>query len=102
MFSSQQFGSMKKSAYLISMARGELIDEEALFAALKSGQIAGAAADVFVQEPPGNNPLLSLPNFMAMPHCGGQTPEALKRMGEITGENILRCLRGDKPLYAAS
>jgi D-3-phosphoglycerate dehydrogenase len=102
MFGPAQFGLMKKSAFLISMARGELIDEEALFASLKSGQIAGAAVDVFVQEPPGNNPLLSLPNFIAMPHCGGQTPEALRRMGEITGENILRCLRGEKPLHAAS
>jgi D-3-phosphoglycerate dehydrogenase len=70
-----------------------------LFEALKAKQIAGAATDVFVKEPPGRNPLLELDNFIAMPHCGGQTPEALRRMGEITAENALRVLRGEKPLY---
>lgn len=90
---------MKRSAFLINTARGELIDEQALFEALRDGVIAGAAADVFVKEPPGNNPLLTQENFIGMAHCGGQTHEALRKMGEVTGENILRVVRGEKPLY---
>jgi D-3-phosphoglycerate dehydrogenase / 2-oxoglutarate reductase len=101
MFGAEQFQQMKPTAFLVNVARGELVDETALFAALKSKRIAGAATDVFVKEPPGKNPLLDLNNFIAMPHCGGQTPEALRRMGEITAENALRVLRGEKPLYEA-
>lgn len=99
LFGPAQFARMKPLARLINLARGELVDEAALCDALKSKRIAGAASDVFVQEPPGANPLLSLDSFIAMPHCGGQTTEALRRMGEITGENILRVLHGEKPLY---
>lgn len=99
MINSETLAQMKPSAVLINTARGELVDEKALFEALKNGTIAGAATDVFVKEPPGENPLLGLDNFIAMPHCGGQTPEALRRMGENTAENILRVLRGEKPLY---
>jgi D-3-phosphoglycerate dehydrogenase len=90
---------MQQTAYLINTARGELVDEAALYDALKSGVIAGAASDVFTQEPPGDSPLLRLENFIAMPHSGGQTPEGLRRMGEITAENALRVLRGLEPLY---
>ncbi|MDR2443480.1 MAG: hydroxyacid dehydrogenase [Deltaproteobacteria bacterium] len=67
---------MKDSAYLINCARGGLIDEEALYSALKEGKLAGAASDVFVQEPPGWSPLLSLDNFAATPHLGASTYEA--------------------------
>jgi D-3-phosphoglycerate dehydrogenase len=97
-----QLGRMKRGAFLINTARGELVDEAALYEALKNATIAGAATDVFAKEPPGSNPLLTLDNFIAMPHCGGQTPEALRRMGENTAENILRVLRGEKPLYEVS
>ena len=99
MFGAEQFQQMKPTAFLVNVARGELVDEAALFDALKAKRIAGAATDVFVKEPPGKNPLLELDNFIATPHCGGQTPEALRRMGEITAENALRVLRGEKPLY---
>ncbi len=94
-----QLAQMKPGAFLINTARGELVDENALYEALRSGKLAGAATDVFVQEPPGDNPLLTLPNFIAMPHSAGQTPEGLRRMGEITAENALRVLRGQEPLY---
>jgi D-3-phosphoglycerate dehydrogenase len=90
---------MKPTAYLINTARGELVEEAALYDALKEGRIAGAASDVFVREPPGENPLLTLDNFIAMPHSGGQTPEAQRRMGRITAENVLRVLRGEEPLH---
>jgi len=91
---------MKPSALLINTARGELVDEAALYESLRSGRLGGVATDVFVQEPPGDSPLLTLPNFLATPHSAGQTPEGLRRMGEITAENALRVLRGEKPLYS--
>ncbi|CCW36293.1 phosphoglycerate dehydrogenase-like oxidoreductase [Chthonomonas calidirosea] len=93
-----QLHRMKPTAYLINTSRGELVDEEALYQALKEGWIAGAASDVFSKEPPGEHPLLSLPNFIAMPHCGGQTQEGLRRMGESVAENVLRVLQGQEPL----
>ncbi len=94
-----QLARMQPTTYLLNTARGELVDEAALYEALKSGGIAGAASDVFIREPPGGHPLLTLENFIAMPHSGGQTPEGLRRMGEITAENALRVLRGQEPLY---
>ena len=75
------------------------MDETALYEALQQGRLAAPASDVFIQEPPGDNPLLTLNNFIAMPHSAGQTPEGLRRMGEITAENALRVLRGEAPLY---
>ena len=91
--------AMKPTAFLINTSRGELVDESALHEALRTGIIAGAASDVFHKEPPGDNPLLKLDNFIAAPHSAGQTPEGLRRMGEITAENALRVLRGEAPLY---
>jgi D-3-phosphoglycerate dehydrogenase len=99
MIGAAQLALMKPAAYLINTARGALVDEAALFEALKNKQIAGAASDVFVKEPPGDNPLLTLDNFIAMPHCGSQTPESKRRMTETTVENILRVLRGEEPLF---
>jgi D-3-phosphoglycerate dehydrogenase len=90
---------MKPGAYLINTSRGELVDEAALAAALRQGRLAGAASDVFSKEPPGDNPLLSLENFIATPHSAGQTEEGLRRMGEITAENVLRVLAGAAPLF---
>ncbi len=95
----EQLAQMKPSAFLINTARGELVDEMALYEALSQGKLAGAASDVFVKEPPGDNPLLKLENFIAMPHSAGQTVEGLRKMGEITAENALRVLRGEEPLY---
>lgn len=85
---------MKPGAYLINTARGDLVDEKALAAALSAGRIAGAASDVFEQEPPGNSPLLALDNFIAMPHSAGQTQEGLRQMGEVTADNVIRALTG--------
>ncbi|HZR39940.1 MAG TPA: phosphoglycerate dehydrogenase [Ktedonobacteraceae bacterium] len=90
---------MKAGAYLINTARGELVDEEALAQALREGRLGGAASDVFVKEPPSENPLLALDNFIAAPHSAGQTHEGLRRMGEVTVENVLRVLAGQPPLF---
>lgn len=95
----EQLQWMKPSAFLINTARGELVDEAALYDALVAGHIAGAAADVFAQEPPTGSPLLTLPQFIASPHSAGQTKEGLQRMGEVTAENALRVLRGEEPLH---
>ena len=100
MIGAEQLRRMKKTAYLINTARGELVDEAALYAALKDRTIAGAATDVFAKEPPGaQHPLLTLENFVATPHSAGQTPEGLRRMGEVCAENVMRVLRGEEPLY---
>jgi D-3-phosphoglycerate dehydrogenase len=89
----------KPGAYLINTARGELIDEQALADALQSGRLAGAACDVFTHEPPTGSPLLALDTFIAMPHSAGQTTAGLRKMGEMTAENVLRALAGEEPLY---
>lgn len=90
---------MKPTAYLINTARGELIDEAALAEALRERRIAGAACDVFLREPPGDNALLTLDNFIAAPHGAGQTQDGLRKLGEVTVDNILRVLNGQEPLY---
>lgn len=96
-----ELACMKSTAYLINTARGGLVDEAALAEALSAGKLAGAAADVFVQEPPGDHPLLRLDNFIATPHVGGYTAEGQRRMGEVTAENVIRVLQGQRPLYEA-
>ncbi len=99
MINADTLASMKTGAYVINTARGELIDEVALADALRQGKLAGAATDVFQKEPPGDNPLLQLRNFIAMPHSAGQTQEGLRRMGDVTADNIIRVLQGEQPLY---
>jgi D-3-phosphoglycerate dehydrogenase len=72
---------MKASAILINTARGDLVDEEALKQQLMAGKLAGAAFDVFADEPPADQELLNLPNFIGTPHIGGSTEEAILAMG---------------------
>jgi D-3-phosphoglycerate dehydrogenase len=72
---------MKTGARIINAARGELIDESSLAAALKSGKLAGAALDVFAEEPPKNSPLVGLSNVIATPHVAGSTTEAQEEVG---------------------
>jgi len=95
MFNAARLARMKPTAFLVNTARGGIVDEPALYEALKNNRIAGAALDVFVEEPtPKDNPLLALPNFIAAPHVAGVTREAVDRMGIVAVENILSVLDG--------
>jgi D-3-phosphoglycerate dehydrogenase len=76
MVSTKEFNLMKKGVMLIDCSRGGVVDQEALYQALVSGKVAGAALDVFEEEPPNNNKLLTLNNVIATPHMGAQTFEA--------------------------
>jgi D-3-phosphoglycerate dehydrogenase len=88
---------MKPSAYLINCARGGVVDEKALFETLKNRRIAGAALDVFEEEPPRDNPLLSLDNVVFSPHIGANTKEGQIRAGTICAEQMLKVLNGEEP-----
>jgi phosphoglycerate dehydrogenase-like enzyme len=90
---------MKPTAFLINTARGAIVDSEALYDALRSGQIAGAALDVTDPEPlPGGHPLLALDNCLVCPHIGSATVGTRTRMALLAAENILNVLDGKPPL----
>jgi len=89
---------MKKTAYLINNARGPIVDEKALYKALKEGWIAGAALDVFEQEPtPLENPLLKLDNVVVAPHISSSSYETRSRMAEMVAENLVAFFEGKTP-----
>lgn len=92
----------RPTAYLINAARGGIVDEAALYEALASGRLAGAASDVFLQEPVGENPLLTLPNFVATPHIAASTVEAQTSVAAEVAEEVLAVLRGEMPRYAVN
>jgi D-3-phosphoglycerate dehydrogenase len=96
MLSTEQFARMKDGVYLIDAARGGVVDEEALLAALESGKVAGAALDVFTAEPPGQTPLVCHPHVVATPHIGAQTVEAQQRAANDIATEILRSLRSEE------
>jgi len=95
MFNAARLARMKSTAYLVNTARGGIIDEKALHAALTSGALAGAGLDVFETEPvPSDNPLLKLANVITAPHMAGVTRESVDRMGVTTITNMLDVLDG--------
>lgn len=94
----RQFSLMKKSAYLVNLARGGVVDEEALARCLSARRIAGAAVDVMEAEPPPkNHPLLALENVILSPHIGGATREAAQRGEWGAAEEVVRVLEGKRP-----
>jgi D-3-phosphoglycerate dehydrogenase / 2-oxoglutarate reductase len=92
----------RPGARLVNAARGGIVDEAALYQALVDGPLAGAAADVFVEEPVRENPLLTLPNFVATPHIAASTVEAQASVAFDVAEDVLAVLRGELPRYAVN
>lgn len=98
----RELSQMKYSALLINTSRGEVIDEDALFAALQAGRIAGAALDVRRQEPPcANDRFHRLDNVILTPHLAGWTIEAQQATCQAVVEDVWRVLQGETPLYPA-
>ncbi|GAA2527718.1 phosphoglycerate dehydrogenase [Microbacterium mitrae] len=95
MISTEQLATMKSSAFVINVARGGLIDEDALYTALTSGEIAGAGLDVFVTEPPTDKKLLDLPNVVVTPHLGASTDEAQEKAGVSVARSVRLALGGE-------
>ena len=100
MLGAAELRAMRPDAYLINTARGAAIDQQALYQVLKSGHLAGAALDVFEQEPlPPESPLRELDNVILTPHMVGHSQELMAAIPTAAAENVLRVLRGEAPLY---
>jgi D-3-phosphoglycerate dehydrogenase len=99
LLSAERLALLKQGAYVVNTARGGLLDEAALYAALKDGRLAGAACDAFAEEPPRHNPLLTLDNFIATPHAGSATRQTTLKMGVLAAENLIAVLRGEAPAH---
>jgi D-3-phosphoglycerate dehydrogenase / 2-oxoglutarate reductase len=93
---------VKPTVRLINTARGGIIDEESLAAALREGRVAGAAVDVFTEEPATANPLIQAPNLVTTPHLGASTAEAQERVAVDVAEQIAAVLRGEPAQYAVN
>lgn len=98
---------MRPTAYLINVARAEIVDQTALFRALSTGVVAGAALDVWWRYPtapgpvpPSTQPFHELPNVIMTPHVSGWTEGMLEACAKIIAENIARTVRGEPPLNA--
>lgn len=97
-----EFAMIKRGARLINVARGALVDEQALLAALDAGTLAGAALDVFEHEPPDNPRLLQHERVVLTPHLGGSTEESQTRVSVEIAEEVLAALEGRPPRYAVN
>ncbi len=96
----RRLGLMPQTACLINIARGELVDQEALFCALEAGRLGGAGLDVFTQEPPDrDHPVFRLPNVVVTPHTAGATNRTSRRRAQCAAENVNRVAKGLEPLY---
>ena len=98
--SKKEFAMMKKSASLIQVSRGGVVDEEALAEAIRNSQIRGAAVDVFSEEPPKkDNPLLKLEQVILTPHIGSNTVECMDRIALDVAEDVHLVLSGENPKH---
>ena len=99
----RELSLMKPTAILINCARGGILDEQALATALLEGQIAGAAVDVWQQEPPpADHPLFALENVIVSPHMAAHTEEAMIRMATTLALDITRVLQGKRPHFCVN
>ncbi|QCJ44484.1 D-glycerate dehydrogenase [Bacillus sp. S3] len=95
----KELALMKRNAILVNTARGGIVDEVALYHALKDGQIWAAGLDVFEQEPvPVDHPLLTLPNVVTLPHIGSASIQTRTNMANLAADNLVSVLNGNKPL----
>ena len=98
LISEREFGMMKSTAYLINTSRGPVVDQVALVAGLRSGELAGTALDVMEEEPlRRDDPLTALPNVILLPHIGSATVETRLAMRDLAIDNLLAALRGERP-----
>ncbi len=102
LFDKLAFEKMKSKAVIVNTARGGIIDEEALFYALKNGEIGAVGLDATVEEPPYNSSLLELPNCTITPHAGAATYEASSKMGLMAAQNILDIFQMGKCIYTVN
>ena len=97
---SRRIGLMKRDACLVNVARGGLVDQEALLEAVAEEKIAGAGLDVFTEEPPDpNHPAFRLPNLLVTPHIAGSTNGTFRNRGLLISDNLSRVADGHEPLY---
>ena len=95
MLNMETIALLKPHAIVINAARGEVVDQSALAAAVRSGQVAGAGVDVFPHEPCTSSPLFGLPNVVLTPHTGGSSAEALEAVGRVISTSTIAALRGE-------
>jgi len=98
----KELGMMKKSAYLINVSRGAVIDEKALVSALVNGKIAGAALDVYEQEPELSAGLAELDNVVLVPHIGSASIDTRNQMAVMTAQNLIAGLAGELPPFCVN
>jgi len=99
----ERLAVMKPGAFLINTARGEIVDEEALVDALKSGRLAGAGLDVLAHEPPDpNSPLMGIQSVILSPHTAGLTREGVALLAKGAAENALAVLEGRAPSFSGN
>ncbi|AFK87506.1 MULTISPECIES: phosphoglycerate dehydrogenase [Thermoanaerobacterium] len=95
----EKLNMIKSTAFIVNTSRGELINEEALYEALKQKRLAGAALDVFEIEPPYNSKLIKLENVILSPHCGASTEDAIIKMNMMAVEGLKSVLEGKEPKF---
>lgn len=95
----KEVAAMKDGTFFINTARGELVNEQELHDALKSGKLAGAGLDVFEKEPPYDSPLLTLPNVIAGPHVAALAKDAMRRVSVWVAEDIVKVLKHERPMH---